>query len=99
MQNNKVKHNVNSIENSIFRVEMQKKKNKKKKKSMISSKCSSFWLTTYFCIFGGQRYTKHYRSSNTNLTKTGINPCAPLGQVVPSPRVVAIVLLLSQFRC
>ena len=88
MQNNKVKHNVNSIENSIFREEMQKKK-----------KCSSFWLTTYFCIFGGQRYTKHYRSSNTNLTKTGINPCAPLGQVVPSPRVVAIVLLLSQFRC
>jgi len=29
MQNNKVKHNVNNIENSIFRVEMQKKEQKK----------------------------------------------------------------------
>jgi hypothetical protein len=28
MQNSKVKHNVNSIENSIFRVEMQKKNKK-----------------------------------------------------------------------
>ena len=45
MQNNKVKHNVNSIENSIFRVEMQKKKNKKKK---------SLWFHQNARVFGWQ---------------------------------------------
>jgi hypothetical protein len=52
MQNNKVKHNVNSIENSIFRVEMQKKKKKKKKKKVYDFiKMLEFLVDNIFLYF------------------------------------------------
>ena len=49
MQNSKVKHNVNSIENSIFRVEMQKKNNKKQVYDFI--KMLEFLIDNIFLYF------------------------------------------------